>query len=156
MKRHFYLLIAVFFGVALMTQSSANADGKLSAVLETSKGTIELELYPDKTPLTTANFVNLVQRGFYNGLTFHRVIPNFMVQGGDPDGSGMGGPGYKFEDEFDPHCTTTVRNPHGECGPGTKLRVLSPTLKLDGSTAAYCLGKVTSQGVVDKHGRQNC
>jgi peptidyl-prolyl cis-trans isomerase B (cyclophilin B) len=67
--------------------------------METSKGTIELDLTPEQTPLTVANFVNLAQRGFYNGLTFHRVIADFMIQGGDPDGVGSGGPGYKFGDE---------------------------------------------------------
>lgn len=72
----------------------------LAVKLETTKGTIELALTPDKTPITVANFVNLIQRGYYDGITFHRVIPDFMVQGGDPDGRGTGGPGYEFEDEF--------------------------------------------------------
>jgi peptidyl-prolyl cis-trans isomerase B (cyclophilin B) len=72
----------------------------LGVILETSKGRIELSLTPDKTPITVASFVNLIQRGFYDGLIFHRVIPDFMIQGGDPDGRGTGGPGYKFEDEF--------------------------------------------------------
>ena len=73
----------------------------LVAVMETNKGTINLDLYPDKTPITVANFVNLVQRGFYDGLTFHRVIDDFMVQGGCPLGTGTSGSGYRFEDEFD-------------------------------------------------------
>ncbi len=72
----------------------------LVAVMETSKGTIRLDLYADQTPLTVANFVNLVQRGFYDGLSFHRVIADFMIQGGCPQGTGTGGPGYKFRDEF--------------------------------------------------------
>jgi peptidyl-prolyl cis-trans isomerase B (cyclophilin B) len=72
----------------------------MQAVIETSKGTIHIDLFADKTPLTIANFVNLVQRGYYNDLSFHRVIPDFMVQGGCPQGSGAGGPGYRFEDEF--------------------------------------------------------
>jgi len=75
---------------------------ELKAVMKTSKGTITLDLYADKTPLTVANFVNLVQRGYYDGLKFHRVIPDFMIQGGCPIGTGTGGPGYKFEDEFHP------------------------------------------------------
>ncbi|MBX7139197.1 MAG: peptidylprolyl isomerase [Oligoflexia bacterium] len=74
----------------------------LQVTLETTKGNIVLKLYPDKTPLTVANYVNLIQRGFYNGVKFHRVIPDFMVQTGDPEGTGYGGPGYKFQDEFDP------------------------------------------------------
>ena len=73
----------------------------LVAVFDTSKGTINVDLYPDKTPMTVANFVNLAQRGYYNGLNFHRVIPDFMIQGGCPLGTGTGGPGYKFGDEFD-------------------------------------------------------
>lgn len=72
----------------------------LNATLETSKGVIKLSLAADKTPMTVANFVNLAERGFYNGLLFHRVIPEFMIQGGDPLGTGVGGPGYKFADEF--------------------------------------------------------
>ena len=71
----------------------------LHALFDTDRGTIKVELYPDKAPLTVANFVNLAKRGYYNGLGFHRVIPDFMIQGGCPEGSGRGGPGYKFEDE---------------------------------------------------------
>jgi peptidyl-prolyl cis-trans isomerase B (cyclophilin B) len=71
----------------------------LHAVFDTDRGPIKIELYPDKAPLTVANFVNLAKRGFYDGLNFHRVIADFMVQGGCPEGSGRGGPGYKFEDE---------------------------------------------------------
>lgn len=72
----------------------------LVAVMETNKGTIRLNLYPDETPMTVANFVNLAQRGFYDGLSFHRVIDDFMIQGGCPQGTGTGGPGYRFADEF--------------------------------------------------------
>ena len=68
--------------------------------MKADKGDIELSLFPSKAPLTVANFLNLAKKGFYDGLTFHRVIANFMVQGGDPTGTGMGGPGYKFKDEF--------------------------------------------------------
>ncbi len=69
--------------------------------METGKGTIELELYPQYAPKTVNNFVFLVKEGFYDGVTFHRVIGDFMVQGGDPTGTGTGGPGYQFEDEFE-------------------------------------------------------
>ena len=69
-------------------------------VIETSRGTIELELYAQFAPKTVNNFVFLARQGFYDGLKFHRVISNFMIQGGDPTGTGSGGPGYKFEDEF--------------------------------------------------------
>jgi len=71
----------------------------LNATIDTDRGPIKLELYPDKAPLTVANFVNLAQHGFYDGLNFHRVINDFMIQGGCPQGTGTGGPGYKFEDE---------------------------------------------------------
>lgn len=72
----------------------------LSAQIKTNKGTINLDLFDEKTPLTVANFANLAKKGFYDGLKFHRVIPEFMIQGGCPNGNGMGGPGYRFEDEF--------------------------------------------------------
>lgn len=68
--------------------------------METTKGMINIELYPQHAPKTVNNFVFLANEGFYDGVTFHRVIANFMIQGGDPTGSGMGGPGYKFADEF--------------------------------------------------------
>ena len=73
----------------------------IQATISTSKGDIHLDLYPDQAPLTVANFVNLARRGFYDGLRFHRVIKDFMVQGGCPLGTGTGGPGYRFKDEFD-------------------------------------------------------
>jgi len=71
----------------------------LTATMQTSRGPIHLKLFADQAPVTVANFVNLAQRGFYDGLNFHRVIPDFMIQGGCPNGTGTGGPGYKFEDE---------------------------------------------------------
>ena len=74
----------------------------LKAQFKTSKGNINVELFADKTPLTVANFTNLAKRGYYNGLSFHRVIDNFMIQGGCPLGTGTGGPGYQFKDEFSP------------------------------------------------------
>ena len=72
----------------------------LTADIKTNRGTIHLKLFADKTPITVANFANLAKRGYYDGLTFHRVIPDFMIQGGCPNGDGRGGPGYKFEDEI--------------------------------------------------------
>jgi peptidyl-prolyl cis-trans isomerase B (cyclophilin B) len=73
----------------------------LTAVFDTTKGTIQINLFADKVPLTVSNFVNLATRGFYDDLSFHRVINDFMVQGGCPLGTGTGEPGYRFEDEFD-------------------------------------------------------
>ncbi|MFZ5820154.1 MAG: peptidylprolyl isomerase [Chloroflexota bacterium] len=75
---------------------------KYTARMETDKGTMVIELFADKTPKTVNNFAFLSRQGFYEGVIFHRVIENFMVQGGDPTGRGAGGPGYKFEDEFHP------------------------------------------------------
>lgn len=89
--------------------------------LETDRGTIHLRLFPEQAPVTVANFANLVQRGYYDGLKFHRVIPDFMVQGGCPTGTGTGGPGYRFEDE----CSPALRHDApgklsmANAGPGT-------------------------------------
>lgn len=80
-------------------------DGQLHVLLVTDQGRIFLELFPEIAPVTVASFVNLAQRGFYDGLTFHRVMPGFMAQGGDPTGTGEGGPGYLFENE----CVPEVR-----------------------------------------------
>jgi peptidyl-prolyl cis-trans isomerase B (cyclophilin B) len=74
----------------------------MKATIKTNKGEISLRLHADRTPITVANFVNLAKRGFYNGMKFHRVIDSFMIQGGCPYGTGTGGPGYKFQDEFVP------------------------------------------------------
>ena len=93
----------------------------VSAVIRTNKGDIKLRLFADKAPVTVANFVNLAKRGYYDGLTFHRVIPDFMIQGGCPRGTGTGGPGYQFEDE----CTPELRHDApgklsmANAGPGT-------------------------------------
>ncbi|MGJ8638575.1 MAG: peptidylprolyl isomerase [Opitutaceae bacterium] len=77
----------------------------VNIVIETSKGPIAAKLYATRVPVTVANFLNLAQSGYYDGLTFHRVINDFMIQGGDPLGTGTGGPGYRFEDEFHPTLT---------------------------------------------------
>jgi len=93
----------------------------MQAIINTSKGAIRLTLFAEKTPLTVANFVNLARRGFYDGLNFHRVIGDFMIQGGCPLGTGTGSPGYRFEDEFD----ATLRHDRpgrlsmANSGPGT-------------------------------------
>lgn len=75
---------------------------KYTARMETDKGTMVIELFADKVPVTVNNFVFLAREGFYDGVIFHRVINNFMAQGGDPTGTGRGGPGYRFQDEFHP------------------------------------------------------
>ena len=78
----------------------ANQDQTTKVKLETSKGDIVIELYSKEMPITAGNFEKLVSEGFYNGVIFHRIIDGFMIQGGDPEGTGMGGPGYTIEDEF--------------------------------------------------------
>jgi len=126
----------------------------MHAVIRTNKGDIRLELYPDETPLTVANFVNLAERGYYDGVTFHRVISNFMIQGGDPTGTGRGGPGYRFEDEFHPslrHDGPGVLS-MANAGPGTNgsqfFITHGPTPHLDGKHTVF--GRVVAgQDVVD-------
>lgn len=80
------------------------------AVIETNKGTIRFKFFPEDAPKTVENFVTLAQKGFYDGLTFHRVVPGFVIQGGDPQGDGTGGPGYTIKAEFNsrPHLAGTV------------------------------------------------
>lgn len=80
-------------------QSGAKAAAHPIAVLETTKGTIKIQLYPDEAPKAANNFITLAKKGFYNGLSFHRVVPGFVIQGGDPKGDGTGGPGYTIPDE---------------------------------------------------------
>jgi len=115
----------------------------LRAIIKTNKGEIRIDLFPDKTPNTVANFVNLAQRNFYNGLKFHRVIADFMVQGGCPLGTGTGGPGYKFRDEFD---SSLKHNKPGilsmaNSGPGTNgsqfFITHVPTPWLDGKHSVF-------------------
>ncbi len=93
----------------------------MQATMTTSKGAIRLNLFPEQAPVTVGNFVNLASRGYYDGLKFHRVIANFMVQGGCPRGTGTGGPGYQFEDEFDPSLRhdRPGRLSMANAGPGT-------------------------------------
>ena len=115
--------------------------------IHTSKGDIKLTVFASKTPVTAASFLNLASRGFYDGLKFHRVIPDFMIQGGDPTGTGMGGPGYRFEDE----CRPDLRHDGpgvlsmANAGPGTNgsqfFITHVPTDWLNGKHTVF--GKVT-------------
>ena len=91
----------------------------MNATLQTNHGPIEVELYPNEAPKTVDNFVKLARDGFYDGLIFHRVIPDFMIQGGDPTGTGMGGPGYTFEDEFNDHKVERGALAMANAGPNT-------------------------------------
>jgi cyclophilin family peptidyl-prolyl cis-trans isomerase len=90
-----------------------------NATLHTNRGSISLELYPDDAPKTVENFVKLAKDGFYDGVVFHRVIPDFMIQGGDPTGTGSGGPGYKFEDEINDHKVVRGSLAMANAGPNT-------------------------------------
>jgi cyclophilin family peptidyl-prolyl cis-trans isomerase len=93
--------------------------GMAGAILHTNHGPIEIELHDADAPKTVANFTKLAGEGFYDGLVFHRVIPDFMIQGGDPDGTGTGGPGYTFEDEFNQHRVERGALAMANAGPNT-------------------------------------
>ena len=129
----------------------------LVATFQTSKGDIRVNLMEDVAPLTVANFVNLAQRGYYDGLTFHRVIADFMIQGGCPLGTGTGGPGYKFKDECSPKVKHDApgKLSMANAGPGTNgsqfFITHIPTPWLDGKHTVF--GEVqdkSDQAVVDK------
>lgn len=134
--------------------TDASPINELTAVIKTVKGNIRLTLFPDEAPTTVANFVNLSQRGFYNGVTFHRVISDFMIQGGDPTGTGRGGPGYDFGDEFSPslrHDSAGVLS-MANAGPGSNgsqfFITHGPTPHLDDKHSVF--GRVSAgQNVVD-------
>jgi cyclophilin family peptidyl-prolyl cis-trans isomerase len=123
------------------------------ATLHTSEGAIEIELYPDEAPKTVENFTKLAGEGFYDGLTFHRVIPDFMVQAGCPRGDGTGGPGYTFEDEFNEHPVDRGALAMANSGPNTNgsqffIVTLDACPWLDGKHTVF--GRVTAgQDVVD-------
>src|SRR5207245_10500534 len=89
------------------------------ATLHTNHGAIEIELFDDDAPKTVENFLDLARKGFYGGVIFHRVIPDFMIQGGDPTGTGSGGPGYTFEDEFNEHKIVRGALAMANAGPNT-------------------------------------
>ncbi|MFZ1022633.1 MAG: peptidylprolyl isomerase [Thermoplasmata archaeon] len=123
--------------------------------LKTTLGEIQAEIFEDKAPKTAANFLTLVRKGFYNGVLFHRVIPGFMIQGGDPRGDGTGGPGYTIPDEFHPSLrhTTSGMLSMANAGPNTGgsqfFITLAPTSWLDGKHAIF--GRVTKgQEVVEQ------
>ncbi len=124
------------------------------ATLHTSEGAIELELYPDAARKTVENFEKLSRDGFYEGVIFHRVIPDFMIQGGDPTGTGTGGPGYEFEDEFNEHRMTRGALAMANAGPNTNgsqffIVTADEASWLDGKHTVF--GRVTAgMDVVDR------
>jgi cyclophilin family peptidyl-prolyl cis-trans isomerase len=125
-----------------------------TAVMSTSEGTIELELFDDDAPKTVANFTKLAGEGFYDGLIFHRVIPDFMIQAGCPRGDGTGGPGYSFEDEFNHHPVARGYLAMANAGPNTNgsqffIVTIHAAPWLDGKHTVF--GRVTSgQDVADR------
>lgn len=136
-------LLAAIIGASIMSPSGSAETKRPKAIIETTKGRIVAELYSDKAPKTVANFVKLAKQGFYNGIIFHRVIPDFMVQTGDPTGTGTGGPGYKFADEFSPdlHHDTPGIFSMANSGPNTNgsqfFITLVATPWLDGKHAIF-------------------
>jgi peptidyl-prolyl cis-trans isomerase B (cyclophilin B) len=124
-----------------------------TATLHTNHGAIEVELFDDDAPKTVANFAKLARDGFYDGVIFHRVIPDFMIQGGDPTGTGRGGPGYQFEDEFNEHKVARGALAMANAGPntnGSQFFVVTTDAApwLDGKHTVF--GRVTSgMDVVD-------
>lgn len=131
-----------------------DASKNYMAEIETNRGSIELELFPNHAPKTVNNFVFLAQQGFYDGVLFHRVISNFMIQGGDPTGTGAGGPGYSFEDEVadNPLTHETGVISMANAGPNTNgsqfFITHSPQPHLNGKHTVF--GRVVgSQDVVD-------
>jgi cyclophilin family peptidyl-prolyl cis-trans isomerase len=126
----------------------------MKATLHTNHGPVEIELFPNEAPKTVENFTKLARDGFYDGLIFHRVIPDFMIQGGDPTGTGSGGPGYSFEDEFNEHKVVRGALAMANAGPNTNgsqffIVTAEEASWLDGKHTVF--GQVTSgMDAVDK------
>jgi len=126
----------------------------MKATLHTNHGPIDVELHSGEAPKTVENFVKLARDGFYDGLIFHRVIPDFMIQGGDPTGTGSGGPGYSFEDEFNDHKVERGALAMANAGPNTNgsqffIVTTDAAPWLDGKHTVF--GRVTSgMDVADK------
>ena len=135
-------------GISQTIEKEVEEMGKTIAVFETSKGNFEIELFTKKAPVTTKNFIDLVNRGFYDDLIFHRVIGGFMIQGGCPEGTGSGGPGYTIQDEFHPDLKhdsggiLSMANAGPNTGGSQFFITLAPAPWLDGKHAVF--GKVIS------------
>ena len=158
----FYLVVlASLIGLVLSPLASAPAQAQAAnkiAVFETSMGNFKVELFDDLAPKTAANFESLVEKKFYDGTIFHRVIDDFMIQGGCPDGTGRGGPGYEIEDEFGPGLAhsgpgiLSMANAGPDTGGSQFFITLVPTPHLNGKHAIF--GKVIEgQDVVDAIGK---
>ncbi len=143
------MLLLVMTTGCMASDKEKGENGKMAnriAVFDTNKGTFEIELFEDKAPNTTGNFIKLSEEGFYDGVIFHRIIDGFMIQGGDPTGTGMGGPGYTIKDEFhkdlrhDSEGILSMANAGPNTGGSQFFITLAATPWLDGHHAVF--GKV--------------
>ena len=153
------IVVIVASAYFILDQNGINEGENLSkvAVIETNMGTMEIELFEAKAPETVKNFVKLIEEGFYDGVIFHRIISGFMIQGGDPTGTGMGGPGYKIDDEFHPDLKhdskgiLSMANAGPNTGGSQFFITLAPTPHLDNRHAVF--GKLISgEEVLDEIG----
>ena len=151
-KRVSLLMLSIFMMMTVAVQSYSK-EYKMKVKIITAKGDVNINLLPDKSPVTVANFVNLAKKGYYDGLKFHRVIDNFMAQGGDPTGTGMGGPGYRFEDEVNNglNFSKAGKLAMANAGPGTNgsqfFITTVPTEWLNGNHTIF--GEVVSEADLD-------
>ena len=143
-----FFLMGLTIGTGAVPLSAKSEGGAVKIKIETSLGDIEADLFAEEAPRTVENFTALAKKGFYDGLIFHRVIPEFMIQTGDPTGTGMGGPGYTFADEFSPplkHDKPGILS-MANSGPNTNgsqfFITEVPTPRLDGRHSVF--GQVTS------------
>lgn len=166
MKKIILILTCLILGIGAFSLYNAESTAKEKgakhlnrvAVFETNMGTFEIELFEDKAPNTTKNFIDLAEKGFYDGLIFHRVIDGFMIQGGDPEGTGRGGPGYTIKDEFhkdlkhNDEGILSMANAGPNTGGSQFFITLAKTPWLDGHHAVF--GKVIKgMDVVKKIGK---
>ena len=151
-KRVSLLMLSILMMMTVAVQSYSK-EYKMKVKIITAKGDVNINLLPDKSPVTVANFVNLAKKGYYDGLKFHRVIENFMAQGGDPTGTGMGGPGYRFEDEVNNglNFSKAGKLAMANAGPGTNgsqfFITTVPTEWLNGNHTIF--GEVVSEADLD-------
>lgn len=166
MKRIWFMaaLMVFLMGIGAAEAKAQGGEGNVAnrfAIFATSEGTFTVELFEDKAPLTTKNFIDLAEKGFYDGLIFHRVIDGFMIQGGDPTGTGMGGPGYEIPDEFHPDLkhdgegVLSMANAGPNTGGSQFFVTLAATPWLNGHHAVF--GKVVrGMEVVRTIGKVDC
>ena len=151
-KRVSLLMLSILMMMTVAVQSYSK-EYKMKVKIITAKGDVNINLLPDKSPVTVANFVNLAKKGYYDGLKFHRVIDNFMAQGGDPTGTGVGGPGYRFEDEVNNglNFSKAGKLAMANAGPGTNgsqfFITTVPTEWLNGNHTIF--GEVVSEADLD-------